>query len=160
MVAGMFFQQRVIAASLSVNADGKAVTSVSADDLARKLPIVRMQVINPENGQYITYEGYRFSDVLETVFGADWPRYGTIQFDCADGYRPKMKASTAARHQGLLAIRESGAATLAPLRRADGSNVDLGAFYLVWENIRDASAASNAELSWPWQIVAISLHNR
>lgn len=157
VLAGMLLQRPGLAAGLSFHADGKAVTILSADDLARKFPLVTMQVQNPENGQRITYEGYRFAEVLTTVFGTDWPRYQTIEFDCADGYRPRMKADMASRHQGLIAVRESGKATLPPLRRADGSTVDVGAFYVVWENIRDANAATNKELSWPWQLVAISV---
>lgn len=160
VAAGVFFQQPAIAAAISFSADGKLVTIMTADDLARKLALVQMQVKNPENGQSITYEGYRFSDVLKTVFGPDWSRYGTIEFGCADGYRPEMKASMASRHEGLIAIRESGKAVLPPLRRADGSTVYLGAFYVVWENIRDVNAASSKELSWPWQLTAISLNTR
>lgn len=98
VVASVFFHQTGIAAALSFSADGKKITTMTADDLARKLPLVQMQVKNPENGKLFTYEGYRFADVLKMVFGTDWPRYQTIEFGCADGYQPEMKASIASRH--------------------------------------------------------------
>jgi hypothetical protein len=68
-----------------------------------------------------------------------------------------MKTAMALRHRGLIALRQSGKTSLPPLQRTNGSVVDLGSFYLVWENIHDSSAAKNTDLSWPWQLESISL---
>lgn len=148
------------AGSISFSADGQPTKTVTVDELVRLLPVVQMPARNPENGQTFTYEGFALADVLRTMFGSDWVQHKTIAFGCADGYRPTMPVNTAKAHQGLLAIRERGKASLGSLQRTNGGPVELGNFYLVWENIQDANAAKNTELSWPWQLESIALHTR
>lgn len=157
VVANLFCSQHSFASSILFSLDGKAVRAVTSDDLARMLPLVEIKIQSPENGQQINYEGYLFTDVLKTLLGSEWTRYGTIEFGCSDGYRPTMKTAVALRHQGLIALRQSGKTSLPPLQRTNGSVVDLGKFYLVWENIHDSSAAKSTDLSWPWQLESISL---
>lgn len=157
LVTLIIFHQPGFAGSLSLSKAGQVVKVVTTDDLARLLTPTQFKVHNPDSGQDVTYEGYRFTDLLNSVFGLDWQRYKTIEFGCSDGYRPQMATHKVSRHQGLIAIREGGKPKLEPLRRVDGSVVNLGEFYLVWENIHDVNAAKSTELSWPWQLESISL---
>ena len=160
LVAAFFFHAPGFAATISYSVEGQPAKTVTMEELVRLLPIAQMQVRNPENGQHITYEGFAFADVLRTVAGADWTQFKTIEFGCTDGYRPTMPVKAATAHRGLLAIREPGKPALGMLQRTNGGPVELGRFYLVWENIQDSAAATNTELSWPWQLESIALHTR
>lgn len=156
-LAILFFHPSIFAASLSFRVEERVVQAISLDDMARLLPLGQLKVRDPVSGQEIVYEGYFFTDVLRAVFGPDWSRYKMIEFTSSDGYRPTMTTIKARQHQGFIAIRDRGKSALTPLQRTNGTVIGLGAFYLVWENIRDADAAKNAELSWPWQLESISL---
>ena len=158
--AALFLHAACFAGTVSFSADGQPAKAVTTDELVQRLPLVPMLVRNPENGQTFTYEGFAFSDVLRTIAGPDWTRFKTIEFGCTDGYRPTMPVNAAMAHRGLLAIRERGKPTLGSLQRTNGDPVELGNFYLVWENIQDSNTAKNTELSWPWQLESITLRAR
>lgn len=70
-----------------------------------------------------------------------------------------MATALVSQHRGVLAVRELGKEGQMSVRRTEGTHIDLGKFYLVWENLNDIGARDNSNLAWPWQLEAISLVN-
>lgn len=145
--------------SVTFSAPGRPDRLVDLVDLAGSIDPTRITLRSPENGLSVTYEGYAFEDVLRFALGRQWSRYSTIEFTCLDGYQPRMATALVSQRRGVLAVREVGKPGPMSLRRSDGTLIDLGKFYLVWDNLNDIGARDNATLAWPWQIKSISLVN-
>lgn len=144
-------------AGLSFRIEGRPVKEVSREALLQALPTKTLTVENPANAQVVTYQGMDLLDLLNLAFGAEWRHYELVKFHSRDGYQPVIPRDILLAHRGLVAYREQGKDDLPPIQGHRGETIELGPYFLVWDNRTDAGAKTEPWLSWPWQLVAIEL---
>ncbi len=103
------------------------------------------------------YSGYRFDVVANLVFGPMW-RDGTqaIEFRALDGYVSRIPVADFDEHKAHLVIGVSdGSAFTVNNLLQNEKNIQLGPYYLIWENIEDAAMFNRGASGWPYQVAEI-----
>ncbi len=104
-----------------------------------------------------SYLAYRFEVIADLVFGPMW-RDGadTVEFRALDGYVSRIPIADFLAHKAYLAVglTDDGPFTVDNLRQNE-TDVALGPYYLIWENIDDAEIFSRGPSIWPYQVAEI-----
>lgn len=117
-----------------------------------------LTVFEPHENEQRSYVGVPAGALLQALFGDAWRNAGAVQFECADGYRALIEASKLAEHPALLSwARSDGEAFGLVNRLQNNEAVELGPFYLVWDNLESAELQALGASDWPYQIVGLSL---
>lgn len=121
--------------------------------------MITLPIDNTTDSKIRRYQGVLLSTLLDQVFNKQWKHYDAIKFIAEDGYHPIIPVANILAHKGLIAIGEESHLGFSPLTRKTGEVIAPGSFYLMWENIIDASANKDNWLSGAWQLSRIELTN-
>lgn len=117
-----------------------------------------MTVYEPHEDVQRSYVGVPAGALLQALFGDAWRDAGAVQFECADGYRALIEPARLAQHRALLSWARSDGEAFALVNRLQNNEaVELGPFYLVWDNLESAELREQGANDWPYQIVGIAL---
>ena len=148
-------QREEVPRTLTFELHGEEVSRI---DPGSAIESVDVEVHEPHESKRVVYEAYPLIPVLEQVYGPRWRDEEEILFTCADGYRPSIPVSEFLRDQAYLAFRRSDQERFTVDNVEQGqSDVSLGPFYLVWENLRNRSTRVRESAIWPYQVVGIDL---
>ncbi len=144
--------------ALTLHKNGEIIKTLSVTELMQlKSGVTAFAVDNPTDSKIHTYQGMLLTVLLEQVFGSNWTQFNAVKFIAQDGYQAIIPSATITAHMGMVATGENGHIGFSVLRRKNGEMVDPAPFFLMWENIHDASAKKEAWLSWSWQLASIEL---
>ena len=107
----------------------------------------------------VDYVGYRAVDVIAHVFGKDWRSRGeTIELRALDGYVARIDAARLLKDRAFLvfARRDNAPFTVDNIRQNE-TDVPLGPWYLVWDNISNPVLLAEGAGNWPYQVKEIDL---
>jgi len=117
-----------------------------------------LAVHEPHEDAERSYVGVPAGALLQALFGDAWRDAGAVQFECADGYRALIEPSKLAEHRALLSWARSDGEPFALVNRLQNDEaVELGPFYLVWDNLESPALREQGASDWPYQIVGIAL---
>jgi hypothetical protein len=104
------------------------------------------------------YRAYPFQSVAEALFGENW-RDGAdaFEFRAIDGYVSIIPFADFLAHRAYLAVglADGGPFTVDNLLQNE-SDISLGPYYLIWENIDDPEIFARGASIWPYQISEIA----
>jgi mono/diheme cytochrome c family protein len=137
---------------------GTDVGRLTLDELTAKAKPQKLEVFEFQNGEKRIYEVIPFNAVMDTAYGKDWRKSEDILFTCADGYQPIIPASEFKKHEAYLAIAVPGAKDFTVFSKIhENKPVELGPFYLVWNNLGDTVLMAQGPNYWPYQLTAVDL---
>ncbi len=153
---------------------GSALEAVAALDFAlRSEPVAhrnlewlrgvltaqQVEVLDPYEGRRVTFDAFRFDQVLDAVYGDGWREEEELLFRCRDGYEPSVPVKRVLDHAGWLAFDRTDATEFTIRKRESGQHksIDLAPFYLVWANLEDPELRADGDYGWPYQLVGIDL---
>jgi cytochrome c2 len=126
--------------------------------LKASIPSQTVRVFDPLEKKEIEYVGLPLKAVLDKTFGPDWKKREEALFICSDGYRAPVSIQRIQEHDAFLAFERKGSDRFAITEKvAKPREVDVGPFYLVWENIHDQVTKAEGGNGWPFQVVGIDL---
>lgn len=107
----------------------------------------------------VQYVGYPAVDVFEHVFGKDWRgRAETVELRALDGYVVQIDARRFLEERAFLVFaRKDNAPFTVDNIRQNQTDVPLGPWYLVWDNISNPALLAEGAESWPYQVTEIDL---
>ena len=107
----------------------------------------------------IEYVGYPASDVLARLFGRDWHEQArTVELRALDGYVSRIDVGQFLTDAAFLAFaRADGAPFTVDNLRQNRTNVPLGPWYLVWDNISNPALLAEGASDWPYQVHEVAL---
>lgn len=131
-------------------------------DLAalRRLAEARsIRVFEPYEGREVRFLALPFEAVLDAVYGPAWRDEEELLFTCRDGYQPTIPVGRLRVHRAWLAFDRVDAEgfTIQKLESGERKRVELGPFYLVWENREDEALRLDGDYGWPYQLVGVDL---
>jgi len=118
-----------------------------------------IRVFEPYEAREVEFRALPLNDVLDQVFDAAWRSQEELLFTCSDGYQPTVPVQRALRHRAWLAFdrADEEGFSISKLESGTRRRIQLGPFYLIWENLRDAEVRSEGDYGWPYQLVGIDL---
>jgi mono/diheme cytochrome c family protein len=107
----------------------------------------------------VTFRALPFAKVLDAVYSPSWREEEEVLFTCRDGYQPTVPVRRILEHRAWLAYDRVGAESFGIRKRESGEHkwIDLGPFYLVWENLDDPKIRLESDYGWPYQLVGVDL---
>ena len=107
----------------------------------------------------IEYVGYPAVDVMATVFGEDWHEQArTVELRALDGYVSRIDVARFMNDTAFLAFaRADGAPFTVDNLRQNQTDVPLGPWYLVWDNISNPALLAEGASDWPYQVHEVNL---
>lgn len=139
-----------------------AVDVPPPQDLQKLLstPPVIITVAEPHFGDaHRSYVGYPAHLVLDHVLGSGWRAPGTvIRFKALDGYASVIPASELNGPQAFLAFAMAdGSSFTVDNVLQNETNIPLGPWYLVWDNIRHPELLKDGAVIWPYQVSDVEI---
>lgn len=119
---------------------------------------VTVEVAEPHFGSaHRSYLAYPARAVLDRVLGAGWNAPGAIiRFKALDGYASVIPAASLAGSDAFLAFAMAdGSAFKVDNKLQNETNVELGPWYLVWDNIRNPALLKDGAVIWPYQVAEV-----
>lgn len=132
-------------------------SELSYEHVKQGLKIHDVSVYEPHMGELRIYRGVSFKDVLNKIYGKEWSKYEEILFTCKDGYQPSVPLAKVKNHDAYLVFARQSGSFIIDNKLQNKVNVDLGPYYLVWENIKNQAIRADGVGDWPYQIVGIDL---
>ena len=107
----------------------------------------------------IEYVGYPAVDVMATVFGKDWhEQAATVELRALDGYVSRIDVARFLNDTAFLAFaRADGAPFTVDNLGQNQTDVPLGPWYLVWDNISNPALLDEGASDWPYQVHEVNL---
>lgn len=138
---------------------GEALATLDLAALRRLAEPATLRVHEPYEDGQAEFEALPLAKVLDAVYGPSWRNEEELLFTCRDGYQPTVPVARAKAHRGWLAFRRATQPGFTIQKRESGvvKTVDLGPFYLIWENLDDEQVLVEGDYGWPYQLVGIDL---
>jgi len=116
-------------------------------------------VFEPYEEREIPFDALPLAPLLDAVYGPGWREEEEILLTCSDGYAPTVPVSRVLAHHPWLAFARADQPGFTVEKRESGEvkTISLSPFYLVWENLDDATVRQEADYGWPYQLVAVDL---
>jgi hypothetical protein len=145
--------------SLAFFDESRRVTSLTVEDLSRRVEPVRVEVIEPYERAKVAFTAFPLEAVLDEAYGPSWRTREAILFTCRDGYEPAIPVRRVLDHRAFLAIARLGDVGFTILKDEEGTKkrIELGPFYVIWENVDNARVRNEGDYGWPYQVVQIDL---
>ena len=106
----------------------------------------------------VEYVGYPANDVMALLFGNEWHREGdTIELKARDGYVARIEVARFLAESAFLVFeRADGAHFTVDNLRQNTTDVPLGPYYLVWDNVANPDLVAEGAIHWPYQVHEIN----
>jgi len=150
---------------LGVAAAAAAEPLPSPESIGARLqrdPVV-VEVRHPHDGlgaraAVLSYQGFRARDVLDVVLGQTWRQVAVeVEFVAADGYRSAVPVVHLERYPAWLVYARADGGNFVTDNAFQGRKaVDLGPWYLVWDNLGSPELLTLGDHYWPYQVVEVS----
>jgi len=139
--------------------ESKPTKSLTLGDLTQHIEPRRLVVLEPYEHAQVAFTALPLEQVLDEAYGPSWRTHEAILFTCLDGYEPTIPVRRVLEHRAFLAIDRPGDAGFTVLKDEEGTRkrIDLGPFYVVWENLDNARVRNEGDYGWPYQVVRIDL---
>ena len=107
----------------------------------------------------VEYVGYPAIDVMARLFGTDWhAEAATVELRALDGYVARIDAARFLKETAFLVFaRADGAPFTVDNIRQNQTDVPLGPYYLVWDNISNPTLQAEGAVNWPYQVHEVNL---
>lgn len=136
----------------------RPVASLTVTALEQKVELREVEVFEPHQRTKVVYEALALPEVLDAAYGPSWRQREAIVFSCRDGYEPTIAVQRVLSHQAFVAVgRPKKAFRILEHRNGAVTPVDLGPFYIIWENLDDAQVRIEDDYGWPYQVVRVDL---
>jgi cytochrome c2 len=163
----LFFLASLLVFATSARADefafafkdhGKPVKSLSKDELAKAAPPVDVKTFEFLESGERSYKVLPLAALLTKVYGDGWKKAEEILFTCADGYQPSVPVAKVKDFPGYLAFARNDQPEFTLVNRMEADKkVELGPYYLVWDNLTRPELKAEGANDQPYQVVAIDL---
>ncbi len=146
---------------LTFNDHGKLVKKLTRQALEKISKPRSITIFEWLEKKQATYRVMPITAILDVVYGKKWKQSDDVIFICADGYRQSVSSAKLKEHRGLLAIdREGGSKGFTLVNQYEKNKfVELGPYYLVWDNLADKELWAEGVDDVPYQVVGLDLLN-
>ncbi len=110
------------------------------------------EVFDPLEMRNKTFRVIPVNDVLTKVYGDDWKTREEVLVKAADGFESSIAVEQFLNFDGYLAFEQVQRPQFIAVKDADGKYVELGPFWLIWDNETDKDSQASNTYFWPYQV--------
>lgn len=141
---------------------GTAVLALSltmkGNNLEGLVPPVPVKTFETHEGKEVAWRGIPARKLLDVAFDKNWEKAEEILFTCEDGYQPSIPVAKFKQYDAYFAVARADQEAFTMVNKLrNGETVQLGPYYLVWDNIKAADLKIEGASDQPYQIVKMEL---
>lgn len=137
---------------------GKPIKTLSINQLKELAGAKPVTVFEPHESVKREYGGFSMNSILTAVYGESWKDAEEILFTCSDGYQPSIPSVKFNEYSAYLVYAGSGGEGFSLINKLQNNeHVELGPFYLVWDNLKHPELRAEGGSDWPYQVTTIDL---
>lgn len=122
--------------------------------IALSAPVV-VKVRHPDDGPLRTFRAIPLQAVIDAVYPGDVTKNEDILFSALDGYESVIPYAWIRQHKGYIAYESAdGQPFTSP---SHSGTVDLGPYFIIWDNLGDKVVARSGAHYWPYQVAAVDV---
>ena len=156
----------IVGLALLAASHGRAAEMPAVDNLQAQMgaPAATVTVYEPhlsvgDAHTAVDYVGYPAVDVMARLFGPDWQSEAeTIEFRALDGYVSRLPVERFLSEGAFIVfVRADGTPFTVDNLAQNETDVPLGPYYLVWDNIGNPALLEEGARNWPYQVAEVNL---
>ena len=137
---------------------GEVVKKLSPDQMEKIIAPTTVTVFEPLELENRQYRGFPVEKLFSAAYGNGWMKTEDVLFTCSDGYQPSIPSTQFRKYSSYLAYASPDKEEFTLINKLQNNElVELGPFYLVWDNINNPELRAEGASGWPYQVVAIDL---
>jgi cytochrome c2 len=139
---------------------GKEVKTLSLTQLEKLTQAQTVTVFEPSESENRRYKGFPVNNLLTGIYGDEWKETEEILFICSDGYQKSIPSREFQEYPSYLVYTNPDKREFTLLNKLQNNQlVELGPYYLVWDNISHPELQAQGASHWPYQVTTIDLIN-
>ena len=156
----------IVGLALLAASPGRAAEMPAVDDLQARMgaQAATVTVYEPhlsvgDEHTAVDYVGYPAVDVMARLFGPDWQSEAeTIEFRALDGYVSRLPVERFLSEGAFIVFaRGDGSPFTVDNLAQNETDVPLGPYYLVWDNMGNPALLEEGARNWPYQVAEVNL---
>jgi mono/diheme cytochrome c family protein len=142
--------------SIQILISGQSPKKFSLRQLAKAIVPSVVSVDDPVFKTKKTFEGFELLKILNLAGWSEPMAADEVVFITEDGYAPTTSLKNLIARKAYLVFKEKGKSGLGRIEHGK-SKVDVGPFYIVWEDSKQNAKGEAPHVPWPYQLVTIEL---
>ena len=145
--------------------DNSSLTSIHLKISSKALSLQQIKKMTPEieisykgesSQENFSAIGFALIPVLNSIYGDTWKTFEGVLFTALDGYKIDIPTTRILKYNPVLAYRYKNPQTSFTYNSKGNEGViELGPYYLVWDNITYPELIKDGGYGWPYQISEI-----
>lgn len=125
-------------------------------ELAAQFSPQEVKIFDPVENREKTFRAIPTNAVLDKVYGTDWHNKEEMVAAALDGYESTISVSRFLKYNSFIAYEDVNRPQFVLVKASDAKLVELGPFWLVWDNINQPDLKAWVSYGWPYQLGSIS----
>jgi len=148
-------------AEITFSNRGTLVAKMTVAQMAARVKPVELPVLDPYSLTDEVYSGLPLEALFYAVYESAWRKADNeVIFKLANGTQVYLPGAKIIRSASYLVFERKGSPTFAILNEKNGGKpMDLGPFYLAWDNFREPNLKDLGSRDWFANIVSVDLAN-
>jgi hypothetical protein len=116
-----------------------------------------IEVSDPIEKRNKTFRAIPINAVLTKIYGDDWQTREEVLVSALDGFKSSIAVEQFLSYNGYLAFEQVNRPQFVLVKASDGKYVELGPFWLIWDNLTNAELQASDSYFWPYQVASFDL---
>jgi len=134
--------------------------TLTLTEMLSEFPSIEVEILEFLENRQMTFRGIAVNALFDKVYGEGWRDREEVLFTALDGYQSSIPVEQFLQYDSFVAY-EYADTTKRPsfvlTKDSDGKLIDLGPFWLVWDNISKPSLQGTVSYGWPYQLASFEL---
>jgi hypothetical protein len=129
-------------------------------EMLAQFPSITVEVLEFLENRPMTFRGITVNALFDTVYGDDWRNREEVLFTALDGFQSSIPVEQFLQYDSFVAYEYADAnkrPSFVLIKDNDGKFIDLGPFWLVWDNLSKPSLQGSVSYGWPYQLASFEL---
>lgn len=131
--------------------------TLTLSELIAQLPSRDIEVFDPVENRNKTFRGVSTNALLDLIYGEGWQEREEILTTALDGSQSSLAVERFLKYESYVAYEQVDRPQFILVKASDGKLVELGPFFLIWDNITFPEVKASVSYGWPWQLVSFEL---
>jgi hypothetical protein len=152
-----FFIQTVHSKELKFYKNGTLFKIMKQEELLRAFQSHNIEFYNRKDRRSQRYEAFKFTDLLNKVYGDAWKEMREISYICKNKFKPIRPISRLTKRKSFLAYKRKDLKNFVLIDKTSNNITDLSPYYLTWEEKKGMTKKEKAMDGWVYQIQGIDI---
>ena len=142
---------------LTFKREGLVVKTLDLHAVRSSFPRQNIVVFEHQTGRDQYYNGAPFNALMDEAFGPSWRQAEEVLFTCVDGYQPSIPVAEFLKYDATFAYEKAEGGPFSLQSKIHNKVVELGPWYVVWDNKARVATGTDSPAWWPYQVVQVEL---